>query len=159
MAPENKFMEETILYLLKPKTTNVILTLCSIHFPQWYLSPTAPSYRFMEYYMIPGFVVIEVISVDAYGLHGLLTFTIAPPSMGKASQMFLEASFSSGVYVTLQTNPHRPFYSVRFYCLMPYFLGENIKDMHPIIIKFERVRNILLSAGRSCHKFACSVRT
>ena len=49
----------------------------------------------MEYYMIPGFVVIEVISVDAYGLHGLLTFTIAPPSMGKASQMFLEASFSA----------------------------------------------------------------
>ena len=48
---------------------------------------------FMEYYMIPGFVVIEVISVDAYGLHGLLTFTIAPPSMGKASQIFLEASF------------------------------------------------------------------
>ena len=109
MAPENKFMEETILYLLKPKTTNVILTLCSIHFPQWYLSTTAPSYRFMEYYMIPGFVVIEVISVDAYGLHGLLTFTIAPPSMGKASQMFLEASFFAAGLRDVTNKPTPPF--------------------------------------------------
>ena len=110
MAPENKFMEETISYLLKPKTTNVILTLCSIHFPPMISLPHCPKLQdFMEYYMIPGFVVIEVISVDAYGLHGLLTFTIAPPSMGKASQMFLEASFLQRGLRDVTNKPTPPF--------------------------------------------------